>query len=210
VSSEPPAILNEPWTTTEREHVAMQFGVWSFLATEALFFGALFLFYAVSRCTEAAGFAIGAHEADFWFGTANTVVLMTSSLTMAMAERATKHGLVALARAMVIATLTLGAAFLVVKGFEYRSDVIHHLVPGPHFKFAVRGAAQFWSFYWTATVVHAIHLTIGLGIVSRLLFIPRGDLPQRWTTAVGTALYWHLVDIVWVILYPLIYLVGRP
>lgn len=208
--SEPPAILNEPWSTTEREHVAMQFGVWSFLATEALFFGGIFLFYAVARFSNSAGFEVGAREADIWFGTANTVVLMTSSLTMAIAERATKHALPGLARAMVMATLSLGAMFLVIKGFEYRSDVRHDLVPGPHFKFAVRGAAQFWSFYWTATVVHAIHLTIGLGIVSRLLFIPRERLPKRWTTAVGTALYWHLVDIVWVILYPLIYLVGRP
>jgi cytochrome c oxidase subunit 3 len=208
--SEPPAILNEPWSTTEREHVAMQFGVWLFLATEALFFSGLFLFYAASRFTHTAGFTVGAREADIWFGTANTIVLMTSSLTMAMAERATKHKLPGLARPMVIATLALGALFLVIKGFEYRSDILHDLVPGPHFKFAVIGAAQFWSFYWAATVVHAIHLTVGLGIVSRLLFIPRAELPKRWTTAVGTALYWHLVDIVWVILYPLLYLVGRP
>jgi cytochrome c oxidase subunit 3 len=208
--SQPPAILNEPWRTPERQQVAMQFGIWLFLATEALFFGGLFLFYAVSRFTDSAGFDIGAREADFWFGTANTAVLMTSSLTMAIGERATKEGLVRLARAMMMATLALGATFLVVKGFEYRSDIEKHLIPGPAFPYAVRGAAQFWAFYWTATVVHAIHLTVGLGIVSRLLFISKEDLPERWTTAIGTALYWHLVDIVWVILYPLLYLVGRP
>lgn len=208
--TQPPAILNEPWRTPERQQVAMQFGIWLFLATEALFFGGLFLFYAVSRFTDSAGFEIGAREADIWFGTANTAVLMTSSLTMAIGERATKEGLVRLARSMVMATLALGATFLVVKGFEYRSDIEKHLIPGPTFNYAVRGAAQFWAFYWTATVVHAIHLTVGLGIVSRLLFISKEDLPERWTTAIGTALYWHLVDIVWVILYPLLYLVGRP
>jgi cytochrome c oxidase subunit 3 len=188
----------------------MQFGVWSFLTTEALFFSGLFLFYAVSRFTNSAGFEVGAREADIWFGTANTIVLMTSSLTMAIGERAIKAGFVTLARAMVAGTLALGATFLVVKGFEYRSDIEKHLIPGPHFPYAVRGAAQFWAFYWTATVIHAIHLTVGLGIVARLLFVPRAALPKRWTTAVGTALYWHLVDIVWVILFPLLYLVGRP
>ena len=208
--SQPEAILNEPWRTAERQHVAMQIGVWAFLATEALFFGGLFLFYAVSRYFTAVGFDIGAREADFWFGTANTIVLLTSSLTMAIGERAIKAGFVRLARGAVMATLALGATFLVVKGFEYRSDIEKDLIPGPDCPYAVRGAAQFWAFYWTATVVHAIHLTVGLGIVSRLLFVPRAELPKRWTTAVGTALYWHLVDIVWVILYPLIYLVGRP
>ena len=188
----------------------MEFGVWSFLATEALFFGGIFLFYAVARWSNSAGFEVGAREANIWFGTANTFVLMTSSLTMAIAERATKEAMIGLARAMLMATIALGLTFIVVKGFEYRSDIIEDLVPGPHFKFDVRGAAQFWSFYWTVTVVHAIHLTIGLGLVTRMLLIKRADLPKRWTTAVGTALYWHLVDIVWVILYPLIYLVGRP
>jgi cytochrome c oxidase subunit 3 len=201
--------LIEPWTDAERQHVAMQFGVWTFLATEAMFFGAIFLFYAVSRYTNHGGFVVGAHEAAFWFGTANTVTLMTSSAVMTIAERANKAGLAGLARAMLMATIALGIAFLIIKGFEYRSDIEEHLVPGPHFKFAVRGASEFWAFYWTVTVVHAIHLTIGLGLIARLLLIPRAELAGRWTTTEGTALYWHLVDIVWVTLYPLIYLVGR-
>lgn len=203
-------ILNEPWPTPERQHVAMQFGVWSFLATEALFFGGLFLFYTVARVLHTDGFTEGAKETDIWFGTINTIVLMTSSLTMAIGERAAKEGLVTLARITLAATVGLGLCFLVVKGFEYRKDISESLVPGPHFAIDKLGASQFWAFYWTATVVHAIHLTIGLGVVGRLLFIAREDLPKRWTTAVGTALYWHLVDIVWVILYPLLYLVGRP
>lgn len=205
----PPAALNEPWSTADRQRVAMQFGLWTFLATETLFFGGLLLFYAVSRVTHPAGFDAGAREAEAIFGSVNTAVLLTSSLTMAVAERAVREGLTALARAALAATVALGLAFLVVKGFEYASDIDKHLVPGPAFKLAQTGASQFWAFYWTATVVHAIHLTIGLGAVGRLLLIPRAELPRRWTTAEGTALYWHLVDVVWVFLFPLIYLVGR-
>lgn len=204
-----PLVLNKPWESERRQQVATHFGIWAFLATETLFFGAIFLFYAVSRWSHPAGFAAGAHEADVTFGSINTAVLLTSSLTMAIAERAVKEALVPLARAMLFATIALGIAFLVIKGFEYSSDIDKHLIPGRDFLIAATGAAEFWAFYWTVTVVHACHLTIGLGIVVRLLIIPRDRLARRWTTAEGSALYWHLVDVVWVMLYPLIYLVGR-
>lgn len=203
------AALNEPWRAAERQRVATLFGMWSFLATETLFFGGIFLFYAVSRWNQPAGFLAGAREADAWFGSANTVILLTSSLTMAIAERAVREALVPLARVMLGLTIALGLAFLAVKGFEYAKDVSEHLIPGPRFKLREPGASQFWSFYWTVTVVHAIHLTIGLGVVARLLLIPRDALASRWTTAEGSALYWHLVDVVWVFLFPLIYLAGR-
>ncbi|MBY8829465.1 cytochrome c oxidase subunit 3 [Hephaestia mangrovi] len=204
-------IIHEPFETAARQKVAVPFGVWSFLATECLFFGGIFLFYAYARWHGGEAFSAGAKETDIWFGSANTFILMTSSLTMAIAERATKEGLVRLARWMLWATIGFGLAFLVVKGFEYRKDISEHLIPGPHFKLEQGPAAQFWAFYWTVTVTHAIHLTIGLGVVGRLLWIDRrGDLAPHATTAEGTALYWHLVDIVWVILYPLLYLVGRP
>ena len=201
--------LNEPWATANRQAVATQFGMWSFLATETLFFAGMFLFYAVARFSHPVGFRAGAHEAEIAYGTVNTVVLLTSSLTMAIAERAVKEALVPLARWMFAATLLLGIAFLVVKAGEYRADVAEHLVPGPGFKLAAAGASQFWAFYWTATGVHACHMLIGLGVVARMLLIPRAALAGRWTTAQGSALYWHLVDLIWVILYALIYLVGR-
>ena len=205
----PPAALNEPWHSPERQRVATQFGVWSFLATETLFFGALLLVYAHARVFDHAGFMAGAKEADVWFGSINTVILLTSSLTMAIAERAVRERLVGLARWMTAATLLLGIAFLAVKGAEYAKDISEHLLPGPDFKLVERGAALFWGFYWTATVVHATHLTIGLGIVARLLLVRIRTLPEKWIAAEGTALYWHLVDVVWVFLYPLIYLAGR-
>jgi cytochrome c oxidase subunit 3 len=205
----PRAALNAPWHSPRRQHVATQFGVWSFLATETLFFGALLLVYAHARVFDNAGFVAGAREADVWFGSANTVVLITSSLTMAIAERAVRARLATLARVMTAATLLLGATFLVVKGFEYAKDVSEQLVPGPGFRLHERGASLFWAFYWTGTVVHAIHLTIGLGVVGRLLLGRVRQLPEHWIAAEGTALYWHLVDVVWVFLYPLIYLAGR-
>lgn len=201
--------LNEPWTTAERQEVATLFGMWAFLATETLFFGSLLMFYAVARFTHPQGFIAGARQAEVVYGTVNTVVLLTSSLTMAIAERAVKEGLIRLARAMLAATLGLGLAFLGVKALEYHADIADHLLPGPGFRLAQTGAAQFWAFYWTATGVHACHMLIGLGVVLRLLLIPHARLPSRWTTAQGSALYWHLVDVVWVVLYALIYLVGR-
>lgn len=201
--------LNEPWTSAERQEVATLFGMWAFLATETLFFGSLLLFYAVARFSHPEGFSQGARQAEVVYGTVNTVVLLTSSLTMAMAERAVKEKLVPLARIMFAATLTLGLVFLGIKALEYHADIRDHLVPGPHFKLAATGAAHFWAFYWTATGVHACHMLIGLGVVLRMLMIPGAQLPRRWTTAQGSALYWHLVDVVWVLLYALIYLVGR-
>lgn len=204
-------VLNKPWEEIERQRVATQFGMWAFLATETLFFGAIFMVYTVARLFDEPGFTTGARETDIVFGTVNTAILLTSSLTMAVGERAVREGLARLGRWMFAATIACGLAFLVVKGFEYHSDIDKHLIPGPGFRLGtIKGAGQFWAFYWTATVVHACHLTIGLGVVARLLLIPREQLARRSTTAEGTALYWHLIDVVWLFLYPLLYLVGRP
>lgn len=203
------AALAEPWASEDRQEVATLFGMWSFLATETLFFGSLLLFYAVARFSHPDGFAQGARQTEVLYGTVNTVVLLTSSLTMAIAERAVKEELPGLARAMFAATLVFGLAFLGIKALEYHADIIDDLVPGPHFKLLAVGASQFWAFYWTATGVHACHMVIGFGVVLRMLLIPAADLPARWTTAQGSALYWHLVDVIWVLLYALIYLVGR-
>jgi cytochrome c oxidase subunit III len=204
-------VLHPPWQTIERQRIAMQFGMWTFLASEVLFFGAIFFFYTVARIYGGAGFIAGAHETELLYGTINTALLVTSSLTMTIGERAVGAGFATLARRMFAVTIALGIAFLAVKGWEYWSDITKHLVPGPGFKLdRVRGASQFWSFYWVVTVIHAGHLTIGLGAIARLLLIPRDLLARRATTAEGTSLYWHLVDVVWLFLYAMIYLAGRP
>lgn len=204
-------VLREPWPTRERQRVAASFGLWVFLASEVLFFGGILFFYAVLRVTHPDAVRTAAREAAVAYGTVNTVILLTSSFCMAVVEGAVAGGRETLARRMAWAALLLGLAFLVTKGFEYDKDITEHLLPGAGFKFG-RGPEQiFWAFYWTVTAVHAVHVTIGLGLISRLLLLGRrGPLRAERDTVEVTALYWHLVDCVWVLLYPLIYLIGRP
>ncbi|HEY3887463.1 MAG TPA: cytochrome c oxidase subunit 3 [Caulobacteraceae bacterium] len=204
------ALLHEPFKNIPREQEAFLLGLWSFLASEALFFGALFLGYAVVRHLHIAGFDEGARHTNAVFGTANTAVLLTSSLTMAVAERAALADRARLARIMLAATLLLGLTFLVIKGFEYREDLEEHLMPGHQFAIPLRGAVLFFSFYWVMTGVHALHLTVGLGVVGRLFGLSLGRrLLENRASIQTTTLYWHLVDLIWVVLFPLFYLVAR-
>jgi cytochrome c oxidase subunit 3 len=206
-------LIKEPWLDFERQREAGKLGIWVFLASEILFFGALILTYTVGRLNHVEGFAAAARETNIWFGTINTVILLTSSFTMAIAAQAVnalpdRRRLIA---GCLFATALLGIAFLVLKGFEYREDIDKHLVPGAHFSVQHSGAELFFSIYWIVTGVHAVHLTIGILMVLRLALLagfsrwPLGENPEIDVTA----LYWHLVDIIWIFLYPLIYLPGR-
>lgn len=206
----PRADIHEPWHTAERQHAAMLFGFWIFLATEMLFFGGLFMLYAVLRAEDPAGLAAGSHEANLAFGTANTLILTTSSATIVVAERAVKAGWERTGRWFLALTLALAVAFLVVKGFEYADDFHEHLWTGAGFRLPEPGARRFWGIYWIATGIHAIHIAVGIGLVGRLLWLDRvGLLGRRWMGAEVTTLYWHFVELVWLTLYPLIYLAGR-
>lgn len=211
MSSRPVPILVEPFEEADRQHEAMIFGLWLFLATEILFFGGFFFLYTVARLQDPTGFGQGGHQANLLLGTINTLLLMSSSATLTIAERAIQAEWRRAARIGIILTLVLGTAFLAVKGYEYHEDLSEHLFPTmAAFPFAAIGAIRFWSFYWIITIVHAIHLTVGLAFVGRLLWLDRiGTLGSRWMVAEVTTLYWHLVDIVWLLLWPLLYLVGR-
>ena len=214
------ARLREPWSDLEtddatafaRQRAGATFGIWVFLASEVLFFGALFLSYTAARLANQEAFAAAGRETNIVYGTLNTAILLTSSLTMAVASQAAEKGLFRrLTLWCLAATAALGLAFLVVKGFEYREDIEKHLVPGAHFALAQAPAQIFFGFYWLVTVVHAIHLSIGIGLVTRLIAKGRRDpdfLAENPQVEV-TALYWHLVDLVWVFLYPMLYLPGR-
>jgi len=206
-------LLREPWEYFERQRSAGKFGIWVFLASEVLFFGALMLVYAVCRVDHAEAFAAAGRETNNWYGTINTAILLTSSLTMAMASQAAATGqdLRRLVLWCLASTAVLGLIFVVVKGFEYKEDIDKHLVPGPEFALHEAGAQLCYGFYWLVTGVHAIHLTIGIVLVIRLVLLGCLDkLPLDENPEVEvTALYWHLVDIVWIFLYPLIYLPGR-
>ena len=211
--SEVTGLLKEPWQYFDRQREAGTFGIWIFLASEVLFFGALILTYAVCRIENVAAFAAAGRETNIWYGTINTAILLTSSLAMAMASQAAaaKEELRRLILWSLAATAALGLAFLVVKGFEYWEDIEKHLVPGPHFGLKQPATQLFFGLYWIVTGVHAVHLTIGIVMVARLTllgYLNKFQLDENPEIQV-TGLYWHLVDIIWIFLYPLIYLPGR-
>ena len=203
------AALHHPFDDRDRQRQAFAFGTWAFLATEVLFFGGLFFSYAVNRSTYPDAFTEAGRHADFMFGTVNTFVLMSSSLTLAIAERAQLVGRRRLAIVGLWVTLALGATFIGVKGLEYAKDLDDHLWPGPDFALGATPAILFWGFYWTATGVHGVHVTVGLGLIIRLILETRSKRSRHAPSFENTSLYWHLVDIIWVVLYPLIYLLGR-
>lgn len=203
-------ILHEPWPSFARQREAVSFGMWVFIASELLFFGGLFLAYAVYRNLDPDALKIAARETEVFYGATNTAILLTSSLTMAMAAHSSEHGFRRMTIGCLIATVTFGLAFLVVKGFEYASDLDKGLWPGPHFPLHPASTQLFWAFYWIVTGLHAVHLSVGIGIVSVVTFrLVRGLLPVRASTFEGVALYWHLVDTIWIVLLPVLYLVGR-
>jgi cytochrome c oxidase subunit 3 len=205
------AFLRPPFENIERQHMAVSFGMWIFLVSEILLFAGLFAGYALYRELHPQGFLAAGRETDIVFGTVNTAILMTSSLTIAVAGRAARADFGRLAWRLLVATFLLGLSFLVLKGFEYREDIAKHLVPGAGFALSQPGAQIFFSYYWIMTGVHAVHVTCGLIAVLRLIIASRRNF--AWLTGSAsedaTALYWHLVDVIWIVLYPLLYLVGR-
>jgi cytochrome c oxidase subunit 3 len=200
---------SEPWSNVHEEREASNFGIWLFLATEMLFFGGLFLAYTVAHVTHPHGFVAAARETDIWFGTTNTVILLVSSLTMVVAVQGAEAGFRRLVWLTLAATAALGVLFLVVKGFEYREDIAHNLIPGTNFPIRLPGGSLFFSLYWIMTGVHALHLTVGIVLVARFAWLVRGGVPLATPDLAVYGLYWHFVDVIWMILYPLLYLVGR-
>jgi cytochrome c oxidase subunit 3 len=207
----PTNILRPPWKELTRQREGATFGIWVFLASELLFFGSLLLLYTAYRVANPDVFITAGRETDLWYGTVNTAVLMTSSLTMAVAAQAAEADMRRLTIWCLGATVVLGLMFLVFKGLEYAEDIEKNLVPGTNFALKEPSAQIFFALYWIMTAIHAIHLSIGLGLVGRLAIfgaLRRVQLRENPQVEV-TALYWHLVDVIWIILYPLIYLMGR-
>ena len=198
----------------EQQYDAANLGMWVFLVTEVLFFGGMFTVYVVYRSMFPAAFAAGSRELDFVLGTVNTAVLITSSLTMALAVHAARAGGRGAQVAWLAATMTLGAVFLGIKFTEYAHKFAEHLVPGPSFRFAGPDAPQaelFFSLYFVLTGFHALHMVIGLGLLGVLTTLAwRGRFgPSYFTPVEVSGLYWHFVDLIWIFLYPLLYLIDR-
>jgi cytochrome c oxidase subunit III len=198
----------------EQQAEAVSIGMWAFLVQEILFFGGLFTCYTVYRSFYPEAFIAGSHHLDVILGGFNTVVLIGSSLTMALAvwsAQNSKRGLLVL---FLLATLALGFVFLGVKVIEYSDKFHHHLIPGFNFFWEGPHARQvqiFYSFYFAMTGMHALHMIIGAGIITPLIFMAmRGKFSASYYAPIEIfGLYWHFVDIVWIFLFPLLYLIGR-
>jgi cytochrome c oxidase subunit III len=209
-----PPELQHHFTDLEHQQEASTLGMWIFLVTEVLFFGGMFTAYVVYRSTYRAAFEGASNLLDIRLGTINTGVLLLSSLTMALAVRAAAQGRKKPIVFFLSSTILLGAVFLGIKVVEYSQKFAHHEVPGPHFvvpEGLPRQAEMFFSLYFCMTGLHALHMIIGVGLLSWLIArARRGDFSVRYSTPVDlVGLYWHFVDIVWIFLFPLLYLLGR-
>jgi cytochrome c oxidase subunit 3 len=198
----------------EQQTDATTLGMWVFLVTEVLFFGGLFLVYTVYRSLYPDAFIAASHELDVTLGTINTAVLITSSLTMALAVHAAQVGQRKTLMLFLVATMILGGIFLGIKSVEYYHKFVEHLVPGPAFQFEkahLRHAQLFFSLYFLMTGLHALHMIIGFGIMAFMLWWAwTGTITKEYYSPIEiSGLYWHFVDIVWIFLFPLLYLVGR-
>ena len=203
--------LAHQFNNLTQQEEADTLGMWLFLCTEILLFGGLFLGYAVYRSLYPEAWAAGSHHNDLVLGSINTGVLLVSSLTMALAVHAAEEEQWSIVTGFLTATLVLGALFLGIKFYEYYVHYEHHLVPGIRFD-PEGGPAPyvelFMFFYFVMTGLHALHMLIGLGVVSTIAILAwRRRLSFHMPVEI-TGLYWHLVDIVWVFLFPLLYLIG--
>ncbi len=189
-------------------------GFWIIIAAEELFFGGLFLAYTAYRTTFPEAFALASKHTEVGLGGINTAILLTSSLTMALAVYFSKKGRRKPAALYLMGTAALGVFFLGVKALEYYADYRHHLVPGLDFFMHGKGASEeelFFFLYFVMTGIHALHVMIGVCVVGAIASRTwRGFYTEKYHTPVElTGLYWHFVDIVWIFLFPLLYLVDR-
>ena len=228
MSHSEPSVLPVPDLQSHFRDLAQQketanFGMWLFLVTEVMFFGGVFCAYLVYRLQYFPAFAAGSQTLDIKLGALNTAVLLASSFTMVMAVWAAKIGSRKLLVLFLVATMFLGAVFLGIKGVEWHEKYEKHHIPGPSFHFEEtlsghsplvvdeRHAQLFFGFYFAMTGMHALHMVIGMGLLTWLLIAgARGAYsPEYHNPVENVGLYWHFVDIIWIWLFPLLYLISR-
>jgi cytochrome c oxidase subunit 3 len=207
----------------EQQRQASYLGMWLFLVQEIMFFGGLFTVYVVYRLAHPAAFAAGSGELDVFLGGVNTAVLIGSSLTMALAVWAAQTGRRKVIVLFLIGTILLGGVFLGIKTVEYSHKWHEHHVPGPNFAWHAQESQtnlenvqpkhveMFFNLYFAMTGLHALHMIVGMVILAIMAFSAwRGAYtPENHNFVEGMGLYWHFVDIVWIFLFPLLYLLGR-
>jgi len=214
--------LQHHFDNMEQQREASSLGMWIFLATEIMFFGGLMLAYLIYRMAYFHAFAAGSESMTMWLGAVNTAVLICSSLTVALSVHAAQEGHRKLLVGLLIATMLLGCVFLGIKAVEYHDKYVEHHVPGPAFQFTghdeppvrpdeVPNVQLFFSLYFAMTGLHALHMIIGIGLFIYLTYKAwKGTYgPDYHTPVENFGLYWHFVDIVWIFLFPLLYLVGH-
>lgn len=209
----------EQFDDAAQQSYASTIGMWAFLSTEILFIGAIFVGFYVYRMRNAEAFAFGARELKWTLGTLNTAVLLGSSFSMALAVDAARSGRNRAIVRRLLVTLALGVTFLLIKATEYGIEFRDRLVPGLNFSTTSPAGEPrpervelFMSFYFALTGVHALHMFVG---VSALLVVTwlahRGKFTAAWHTPVEiVGLYWHFVDLVWVFVFPTLYLLRHP
>jgi len=198
---------------------AATLGMWVFLLTEVMFFGGLFLAYTIYRNQYFHAFVQSSRHLNLTLGAVNTAVLICSSLTMAMGVHSAALGRRRATVTWLLLTVALGSVFLGIKAVEYKDKFDHHLVPGERFQAEelhlegdeARPAQIFYALYFAMTGLHATHMVIGVPIILILAWMAhRGRFSPEYHTPVEmTGLYWHFVDIIWIFLFPLLYLIGR-
>jgi len=215
--------LRHHFADVVQQRNAASLGMWVFLATEIMFFGGMFCGYLIYRRDYFASFAAGSRSLNLKAGTINTAVLICSSLTVALAVRASQLGKRRQLIFLLLLTLLFGIAFLGIKGFEWRDEYVHHHVPtfdfsardlirdNPNLNIDPQSTKLFYSLYFALTGVHAAHMVVGIGIFTVITLMAwRGKFKPEYHTPVEIAgLYWHFVDIVWIYLFPLLYLIDR-
>jgi cytochrome c oxidase subunit 3 len=198
----------------EQQREAGTLGMWAFLITEILFFGGMFMAYILYRTKYPDAFAFASAHLNWKLGAANTAVLIISSLTMALAVYYSQVGDKKMLMLFIVLTMILGATFLGVKAYEYYDKWDHHLIPGFRFHWEGSGdpdhVQMFYFIYFAMTGIHALHMIVGLGIMTVILMMAkRGRFTPEYHSPVEiSGLYWHFVDIVWIFLFPLLYLLG--
>jgi cytochrome c oxidase subunit 3 len=197
-------------TETHRDDLASKTGMWLFLFTEMLLFGGLFVVYSVYRYRNSVAFHLAAHELSVFIGTVNTIILLISSSTIAMSVTAIQKKNKKLALLLLGITVILGLAFLVNKYFEWGEHIKNHIYPGSSV-LALRGHGDvlFYGLYFFMTGLHALHIIIGLifiGFVTVKIYRDKINY-DNYVLLENSGLYWHLVDLIWIFLFPLFYLI---
>lgn len=205
--------LREQFATPEQQRETATIGMWIFLITEVMLFGGLFSAYTVYRMSDPQAFDAGSSHMEIWLGATNTAVLLCSSFTMALAVWSAEAGKTGRLALFLVLTMIIGAIFLVIKFTEYYLHYQDHKVPGFWFEYhgiSARHVEMFFVFYFIMTCLHALHMTVGLGILSVLLFRTIiGTFSAEYHTTIDLGgLYWHFIDIVWVFLYAIFYIPG--